>query len=103
MQFDNELIRSRLRAFDFKSLFNELGWDHHSASHQIVCDGEAFMLSAVAHKRGVQVFECAADFHGQIPEYATRRKLDKQVTKLAHEHLTIFVNKAKTEQIWQWV
>jgi len=103
MQFDNELIRSSLRAFDFKSLFNELGWDHHSASHQIPSDDETFTLSAVAHKRGVQIFECAAGSDGKIPEYATRRKIDKQVSKLAHEHLTIFVNKAKSDQIWQWV
>ncbi len=103
MQFDNELIRSSLRAFDFKSLFNELGWDHHSARHQIPSDGETFTLSAVAHKRGVQIFECAAGGDGEIPEYAKRRKIDKQVSKLAHEHLTIFINRTKTEQIWQWV
>ena len=103
MQFDNDLIRSSLRSFDFKSLFNELGWDHHTARHEILCDGETFTLSAVAHKRGVQIFECAAGGDGKIPEYATRRKIDKQVTKLSHEHLTIFFNKAKSEQIWQWV
>lgn len=103
MQFDTELVRAHLQAFDFKSLFNELGWDHYSTSHQMVIDGLTITLSAVAHKRGVQIFECSSSGDSRIPDYATRRKVDKQVTKLAHEHLTIFVNKGKTEQIWQWV
>jgi hypothetical protein len=103
MQFDTELVRAHLQAFDFKSLFNELGWEHYSSTHQIVVDGATITLSAVAHKRGVQIFECGPDSAGKIPEYATRRKIDNQVTGLAHEHLTIFVNRAKTEQIWQWV
>src|SRR6266403_1109367 len=103
MTLESTKIRGQLKAFDFKSLFNELGWVHHSAHHQISADGEMFTLSAVAHKRGVQIFECAPGSDGKIPEYAMRKKIDKLVTKLAHEHLTIFVDGAKTEQVWQWV
>jgi len=40
---------------------------------------------------------------GRIPDHATRRKIEKQVTKSAYEHLIIFVDEAKTTQIWQWV
>ena len=32
-----------------------------------------------------------------------RRKIEKQVTKSAYEHLIIFIDEAKTTQIWQWV
>jgi hypothetical protein len=57
----------------------------------------------VAHKRGVQILKCQPGAHGQVPDYATRRKIEKQVTKSAYEHLIIFVDEAKTTQIWQWV
>ena len=41
----------------------------------------AWALAAVAEKRGVQIFECRADGDGKIPDYNTRRKIEKQVTK----------------------
>lgn len=51
--------------------------------------------------KGVQVFHCEAD--GTVPEYSTRQKLEKKLTKLAFEHLIIFSDHDKTLQIWQWV
>lgn len=65
-------------------------------------DGRDFELTCFAEKRGVQVFECSPDELGRVPEYATRRKIDRQVTKSAHEHLIIFVDGAKRNQVWQW-
>ena len=32
-----------------------------------------------------------------------RRKIETQVTKRAFEHLIIFVDAARTQQVWQWV
>ena len=40
---------------------------------------------------------------GQHPRLRSRRKIEKQVTKSAYEHLIIFIDPAKTTQIWQWV
>jgi hypothetical protein len=96
--------REMLQRFDFKSLFiEELGWDRHAGHHQVTVDQQTFTISAIAHKRGVQILECAPDSEGRIPEYAIRRKIEQRVTKLAHEHLVIFVDREKTTQIWQWV
>jgi hypothetical protein len=97
-------IRQHLRAFDFKKLFiEELGWDHHKARLDIPIDGQNFVLNAVAQKRGFQVFVCESGASSQIPDHATRRKIEKQVTKSAHEHLMIYVDTPKTTQVWQWV
>ena len=40
---------------------------------------------------------------GCIPASATRQKIERQVAQRVHEHLIIFINDAKTTQIWQWV
>jgi hypothetical protein len=57
----------------------------------------------VAQKRGVQILQCLPGADCRVPDHATRRKIEKQVTKSAYEHLLIFVDGAKTTQIWQWV
>ena len=97
-------IRHYLQTFALEKMFiDELGWDHHSALLTVQVDGQTYLLTAFAEKRGVQIFECRADAEGNIPDYATRRKIEKQVTKSAYEHLIIFMNADKTVQIWQWV
>src|SRR5713226_4761382 len=104
MPLDSARARQRLKEFNLKALFvEELGWEHHAASHRVTVDGRSYQLNAVAHKRGFAAFICEPGPDGRIPDYATRRKIDRQVTKLAHEHLVIFVDTEKTTQIWQWL
>src|SRR5438105_2189864 len=103
-KLDRQRTREFLQGFDFESLFiEELGWDRRVAGHQVSVDDQTFTLSAIAHKRGVQILKCEPGSDGKIPEYGTRRKIEQRVTKLAHEHLVIFVDRDKTTQIWQWV
>ena len=55
-------------------------------------------------KRGMVVFECPTpEVDGSLPDYATRRKIQKQVAKSSHENFIIYTNAEKTTQIWQWV
>ena len=97
-------IQHYLKSFKLEKMFiEELGWDRHFGKLLIEVDGTSYTLSAVAEKRGIQIFTCVPDADGQIPDYATRRKIEKQVTKSAYEHLIIFIDNAKTMQIWQWV
>ncbi|HLG95976.1 MAG TPA: DNA methyltransferase [Bryobacteraceae bacterium] len=104
MPLDAQRARQYLKDFNFKSLFvEELGWERHAATHPVTVDGNSYRLDAVAHKRGLAVFVCAPGANGQIPDYPTRRKLDRQVAKIAHEHLIVFVDSGKTTQVWQWV
>lgn len=97
-------VRSALQHFDFSELFiEELGWDHHSGSLDVQLDGLAYQLRAIAHKRGMAVYLCPTPPGQDMPDYATRRKIERQVTKSSHEHFIIYSDTDQTHQIWQWV
>ncbi len=100
-----EELRPHLQAFDFPRLFVEgLGWDHFQGEPLVLpADGHEYALKPVAEKAQFAVFECAPGPDGAIPEYPVRRKIETQVTKRAFEHLIIFVDGARTQQVWQWV
>ena len=105
MQINLRETRQYLKESDFENLFTqELGWDHHTQSLNITIDETAYQLTAIAEKRGMVVFECpATGTDGRIPDYATRRKIQKQVAKLVHEHFIIYTDAEKATDIWQWV
>jgi hypothetical protein len=99
MKIDGSSVRRLLKECDFKTLFREqLGWDKHTARLDIPLDGTTYSLSAIAEKRGFQVFTCPT-----IPDRPTRLKLDRQLTKSAREHLVIYVAPDRMEQLWEWV
>ena len=103
MQIDRPETRQYLKESDFQPLFiEELGWDHHTQTLPITVDETEYRLTAIAEKRGMVVFECA-ETDGHIPDYATRRKIQKQVAKSVHEHFIIYTDAEKNTQIWQWV
>ena len=105
MQPSIEELRSHLQAFDFSRLFVEgLGWDHYFAELPPVYVNEStYTLKPIAEKASFAVFECSPGTDGAIPKYSVRRKIETQVTKLAYEHLIIFVDADRTMQKWQWV
>ena len=101
-----QIIHRRLEDFDFKGLLiEELGWDHCQQNPLIVhVDGNEYTLNAATEKRGMVVFIFEPGTGGNIPEYHIRKKIEYQVTKKsAYEHIIIFVDAAKSTQIWQWV
>lgn len=99
MKIDVPSVRRLLKEFDFKTLFREqLGWDNYQARLDIPLDGTTYSLSAIAEKRGFQVYTCTT-----IPDRPTRLRLDRQVTKSAREHLIIYTDVARKEQLWEWV
>jgi hypothetical protein len=54
-----------------------------------------------------QVRDCLRSYNfdcdGHFPDYATRRKVERQVAKFVREHLIIYIDKAGAVQTWQWV
>lgn len=95
--------RSLLKSARFPELFNALGWDHHATPLEFPIGGQRWRLAPVAEKRGVQVFHVIPSADGGIPPYDVRKKIDAGVTLRAVEHLLIYTDAAKSEQIWQWV
>jgi hypothetical protein len=82
-------VRHYLREFALDQLLiEELGWDRHAAQLTVQMDGQTYTLNALAEKRGVQVFQCQPDVQGNIPEYASRRKIEQQVSP-RHNYLYV--------------
>ncbi|MDO8578086.1 MAG: Eco57I restriction-modification methylase domain-containing protein [Dehalococcoidales bacterium] len=99
------LIREKIRTCNLPALFiEELGWNHHRTAPLIVeSEGDNYTLNAIAEKHGMVAYECQPGPKGQMPDYPTRGKIERQVAKSAHEHIVVFVNKERTIQTWQWV
>ena len=95
----NQLIKN----FQFKELFNELGWDSVRKKEHIAIGNELHHLEAVAEKKGLVIFACFPGNDGKIPDYHIRKKIDSALTKLYFEHLIIFCDAPNKHQIWQLV
>ena len=109
MQINRDQIRQLLRDFEFETLWiEELGWDRHREEvateiREREGDESEYILTTIAQKRGMAVFLCPARTDGSIPDYAIRRKIQREVARSVHEHLIIYTDAEQTTQIWQWV
>jgi hypothetical protein len=92
-----------IRQFNFRELFNEMGWNNDFTTQPIAIDSDTYTMQAVAEKSGFKILLCSPGEKGSIPAYNTRKQIETKITKLFHEHLLIFTDAAKTEQIWQFV
>ena len=105
MQVQVDELRPYLQSFDFQNLLVEgLGWDYYRAEPvSVYVDGHDYSLEPAAEKAGFVVYVCGPDADGSVPPYPVRRKIERQVAKLAFEHLIIFVDADQILQVWQWV
>ena len=95
--------RQMIGNYEFVNLFiEELGWNRLSGEHYVTIDNDEFLILAIAEKAGFVVYSCSSD-SGEIPDHSTRRRIEREVRKLVHEHLIIFHDSEKTHQIWQWI
>lgn len=104
MTFDIERMRACLRRFDLTGLLvEELGWDHHPGSTVTISAKEQhFRAKPIAEKQGFVVWRCEA-VDGRIPSHSIRRRIETRITERAFEHLIVFVDDTRREQVWQWV
>ncbi len=92
---------AHIKAFQFRELFNEMGWNNDRTKQPVVVDDAAFNLSGIAEKSGFRIFICEPPSGNKIPDSATRKKIEGKLTKLFQEHLIIFIDEHKQEQAWQ--
>ncbi|TAK62801.1 MAG: hypothetical protein EPO24_04630, partial [Bacteroidetes bacterium] len=92
-----------IKQFKFRELFNEMGWNNDRTTQPIVVDADTFQLTGVAEKSGFKILLCSPTSAGDIPDYHIRKKIETKVTKLFQEHLLIFNDANKREQVWQLV
>jgi len=90
-----------IKGFQFRELFNEMGWNNDRTHLPIYVDDAAFHLEGMAEKRGFKIFTCEPDASSLLPDRALRKKIEGKVTKLFHEHLIIFIDAQHQDQVWQ--
>lgn len=98
-----EFFSRYIKSADFKTLFNELGWDFKKLERTISAKDDTFSLRAVAEKRDFYVMHCSPDAQGKIPDQHVRRTISRHFEKIKNYHLLIFTNEKNTEQRWQFV
>ena len=103
MNLSKEQFSTFVKNFEFKELFIDMGWNNDRVKLPVAVDSAMFVLESIAEKEWFKILHCYPDEAGLIPEYSLRKKIEHQVTKLFHEHLIIYTDAAKTEQIWQLV
>ena len=101
---DRDKIRKHLENFDLRSLFiEELGWDHGGTNTEAASADRTFVLEAVAHKRGMVVYQYVADTDDTFPDHPTRQKIERAVARTVREHLIVYATHDRITQHWQWV
>ncbi len=103
MSLTKKEFSSYIKQFQFRELFNEMGWNNDKTTQPIVVDTTTYIIQAVGEKSGFKILVCQPHTDGSLPDSVTRKKIEHKVTKLFQEHLIIFHDAKKTEQVWQLV
>ncbi|MBK7106658.1 MAG: Eco57I restriction-modification methylase domain-containing protein [Ignavibacteriae bacterium] len=101
MAIQRKLFNQLIKDFNFSELFIELGWDKVLITQKIKANDETYEIKSAAQKRSFVIFVCNSNHDNRIPNKDERKKIDKAVTKLFYEHLIIYIDKNKTQQLWQ--
>lgn len=100
MNITKELFDSYIQSFDFKGLFNYLGWDNIRISLTPVQIKERiYTFKPIAHKSSFLVVQCVSD-DGLIPKYTERARIDAELRKQVQEHMIIFCDSENVDQLW---
>ncbi len=97
--------RDLLQTFDFSTLFiEELGWSRPATRRAVTWEwnGTDYERRQIAELSGVVVFEITAHA-GSIPDAKARAAIHKEIVKLHHENLLVFLDKERRQSLWYWV
>lgn len=96
-------VRRRLQSFDFQDLFvEELGWSRPKGrAEEAEIGGVRYRKTPIAELAGVVVLEIQAP-DGDIPRAAERAMVLREISRLHHENLLLFVDKNRTRSLWVW-
>lgn len=102
---DIQKIQKYLTAFDFQKLFvEELGWDYaREQSLPITIGSDTYVLVPLVKKAEVRVYACPPDAQGLLLPDKVIRKIEKELTKYAYEHVLVAVDRIRENQVWLWV
>lgn len=103
MLLDSTAACEYLNTFEIKELFiEELGWDRFQGTLGVQVGQNDFVLTGIAHKRGIQIYLCADNPNGFVPNVTIRRIIQCEVMRYAHHNVIIFLDAMNSASIWQW-
>lgn len=105
MSINFDTTRNYLQKFDFARLFVEiLGWSLPKGIKAIDLKVEnvGFKIMPISQLAGVVVFEASTE-NGILPNKKVMAAVHKEISKLHHENLLIFLDGARTQSLWYWV
>jgi len=103
-RLDRTKVRTLLQNCDLQTLFiEELGWDHGGENIEIRVADNVYALEAIAQKRGMVAYQYIANSDDSFPDYPTRQKIERGITKTVREHLIVYVSPSDNALYWQWV
>jgi len=100
MPLSKEKFSSYINNFNFRELFNEMGWDNDKSVVPISIADEVLKLQGVAVKSGFKILALQSE-NNKIPSKETRKKIHRTISKFFYEHLIIYYDAQKSHQIWQ--
>lgn len=103
MSLTKQEFSNYIKQFQFREMFNDMGWNNDKTTQPIAVETTTYKVQSVGEKSGFKILLCNPLDDALIPDYNTRKKIETKVTKLFQEHLIIFYDAKKTEQIWQLV
>ena len=104
MPISDMLMKDYLRTNRLKDLFVEcLGWNHYHLPLAVAVGGQNYVLTPIAERNGIAALQCSHRESGAIPDYPTRRKIEREVKKHVAEHVIVYVDSTGHRQLWQWV
>ncbi len=98
-----EILSRHLSNFEFRQLFNELGWSNPANDREVefYVSDKKFTRKEISQLSGATVFEIASA-NGAIPDKNLRKKIEDEIIKLHRENVLIFVDGSRTNSLWYW-
>jgi hypothetical protein len=96
MSLSKQEFSNYIKQFNFRELFNDMGWNNDKTTQPIVVDNTTYILKAVAEKCGLKILTCEVD---ELPNNEARRKIDTQIKRLFFHYILICIDK-KGNQKW---
>ncbi|WP_176520033.1 Eco57I restriction-modification methylase domain-containing protein [Bacillus toyonensis] len=105
MKYPVNEIRNNINSFDFKRLFIEdLGWNNCNLRDiKVEVNEGVFWLHPIAEIAGMPALTIVDENNIAISNFSVRKKIERELSKSYREHIIIYIDAAKTRQIWQWV
>jgi len=94
-------VRDLLQEFKFHDLFiEELGWNIFKFEHAFEFNGRSFKVQGLAEKKGLAVLVCTSTESRQFPGSVERKRIVREVAKLYHELIIVFIDREPSRQTW---